>query len=202
MTRHDINNQTTTLMGHMALLKMKQPHLALNEQIRKAEAAAERISSMIQFTKEYENVGVNAPTWQNVRTLVDRCVKNVHIGRIQVMNDIPPGVELLADPLVANVFQNLIQNSIRHGGNVTDIRFSIEEKDGFSAIVYQDNGGGIPEEMKERLFTKGFGKDHGLGLFLSREILAITGIIITEEGEGGKGAKFVMTVSHNGMMTK
>jgi signal transduction histidine kinase len=44
------------------------------------------------------------------------------------------------------------------------------------------------------LFTKGFGKHTGLGLYLSREILSITGITITENGEPGKGARFEMTV--------
>ena len=53
--------------------------------------------------------------------------------------------------------------------------------------------------MKKKLFTEGFGKDHGLGLFLCREILSITGIVITEEGEPGQGAKFVMTMPQNGL---
>jgi signal transduction histidine kinase len=53
--------------------------------------------------------------------------------------------------------------------------------------------------MKEKMFGKGFGKDHGFGLFLSREILAITGISITEMGEPGKGAKFVMTIPSCGL---
>jgi signal transduction histidine kinase len=41
--------------------------------------------------------------------------------------------------------------------------------------------------------TRGFGKNTGLGLFLSREILAITGIMIAEMGEPGKGARFEIT---------
>ncbi|MCX6690353.1 MAG: sensor histidine kinase, partial [Methanoregula sp.] len=47
---------------------------------------------------------------------------------------------------------------------------------------------------KKKLFTRGFGKHTGLGLFLSREILAITGITITENGVPGKGARFEITV--------
>ncbi len=53
---------------------------------------------------------------------------------------------------------------------------------------------GITVEDKKRLFTRGFGKNTGLGLFLSREILAITGITITENGTPGKGARFEITV--------
>jgi len=48
---------------------------------------------------------------------------------------------------------------------------------------------GINDEARANLFTKGFGKNHGLGLFLSQEILAITGIMITENGMPGHGGQ-------------
>ena len=53
---------------------------------------------------------------------------------------------------------------------------------------------GVSAEEKKRLFTRGFGKNTGLGLFLSREIIAITGIAITGNGVPGKGARFEITV--------
>jgi signal transduction histidine kinase len=52
----------------------------------------------------------------------------------------------------------------------------------------------ITDDARKHLFERGFGNHTGLGLFLSREILAITGIAITENGEAGKGARFEMTV--------
>ena len=61
-------------------------------------------------------------------------------------------------------------------------------------ITYEDNGTGIPAEDKEHIFGKGFGKHTGLGLFLTREILAITNITIRENGEPGKGVRFEILV--------
>jgi signal transduction histidine kinase len=61
-------------------------------------------------------------------------------------------------------------------------------------IIYQDNGVGITSEDKPKLFRKGFGKHTGLGLFLAREILAITGSTIMETGFPGKGARFEIIV--------
>ena len=55
--------------------------------------------------------------------------------------------------------------------------------DAFRAIVSQDDGVGISADMKMGLFARGSGKGHGYGLFLSHEILSITGITITEPGE-------------------
>ncbi|MEI6842844.1 MAG: ATP-binding protein, partial [Methanomicrobiales archaeon] len=74
------------------------------------------------------------------------------------------------------------------------IRFSGEESVDDYLIVCEDDGDGIVAAEKEKIFERGFGKNTGLGLALSREILAITGITITETGEPGKGARFEMTV--------
>jgi signal transduction histidine kinase len=60
--------------------------------------------------------------------------------------------------------------------------------------MWEDDGTGIPDEEKERIFERGYGKNTGLGLFLAREVLGITGIGIREDGVPGKGARFVITV--------
>jgi signal transduction histidine kinase len=61
-------------------------------------------------------------------------------------------------------------------------------------IIYTDDGVGVAAEDKERIFQRGFGKHTGLGMFLSREILGITGITIKETGEAEKGVRFEITV--------
>ncbi len=58
----------------------------------------------------------------------------------------------------------------------------------------EDDGEGVPADEKEKIFERGFGKNTGLGLFISREILDITGITIRETGVPGKGARFEMAV--------
>jgi signal transduction histidine kinase len=61
-------------------------------------------------------------------------------------------------------------------------------------IVWEDNGTGVPDGEKEHIFERGFGNNTGLGLFLCREILAITGIGIHETGVSGNGARFEITI--------
>jgi signal transduction histidine kinase len=77
---------------------------------------------------------------------------------------------------------------------MTAIRLTSRETGAGLVVVCEDNGAGIATEDKARLFEQGYGKHTGLGLFLSREILSITGITITENGEPGKGARFEMVV--------
>ncbi len=194
ITRHDINNQMTALQGYLTLLKKKLPEPSLSDYFQKAVTAAQRISSIIQFTREYEKIGINAPAWQDCRTLVETAAKQVPLGNVMVKNELPAGAEVFADPLVVRVFYNLMDNAARYGGKITTIRFSLEERDDIYIVVCEDNGVGIPAGEKEQIFEQGFGKNTGLGLFLSREILSITGITIIETGEPGKGARFEMTV--------
>jgi signal transduction histidine kinase len=107
----------------------------------------------------------------------------------------PADPEVYADPLFEKVFYNLIDNALRYGGDqMKTIWISSREINTGLKIVCEDDGVGISAEDKKKLFTRGFGKNTGLGLFLSREILAITGITIIENGTPGKGARFEIAV--------
>jgi PAS domain S-box-containing protein len=194
ITRHDINNQMTVLQGYLSLLEMKQTDPALDDYIQKMDASAKRISSMIQFTKEYEEIGITQPAWQDVRTIVTNAAKEISFGKIQLKNDLPVGMEVFSEPLIFKVFYNLMDNAVRYGDTITNIRFSVESRNGDRIIVCEDDGVGVTAIEKEKIFLRGFGKNTGLGLALSQEILEITGISIEECGEPGKGARFEMTV--------
>jgi signal transduction histidine kinase len=106
-----------------------------------------------------------------------------------------PDLEIFADPLLEKMFYNLIDNALRYGGEqMTTICITNRKYNGNLVIAVEDDGNGISVDDKKRLFTKSFGNHTGLGLFLSREILDITGITIRETGEPGKGARFEIVV--------
>ena len=193
ITRHDIVNQLTVLQGYLTILEMKQPDPSLTTYLAGLRAAAVRISAMIRFTKEYEQVGVAVPAWADCRRLVDTAAKEVSSGTITVKNEIPAGTEIFVDPLIVRVFYNLIDNAVRYGGKITTLRFSVQAG-ADPVVICEDDGDGVPAGEKDRIFDRGFGKNTGMGLFLAREILAITGIAICESGEPGAGARFEMTV--------
>jgi PAS domain S-box-containing protein len=202
ITRHDINNQLMALLGNLELLERNSPETSSNAHLLQVKAAAKRISATIEFTKTYEDIGVQEPVWHDVRTLVATATKDVLIGNVKVLNDCPSGIEVFADPLILKVFTNLIDNAIQHGTGVSTIRFYLQLRGDERSIVCEDDGAGIEPAMKDKLFTRGVGKNHGLGLFLSREIVSITGITLTEEGLPGHGARFIMTIPRGGVRGK
>jgi signal transduction histidine kinase len=95
------------------------------------------------------------------------------------------------------VFYNLVDNALKHAGDaLTTIRIFTQETGTGLTIVVEDDGAGISDADKPNLFTRGFGKYTGFGLFLSREILSITGMTIAETGTAGRGARFEIAVPH------
>ena len=98
---------------------------------------------------------------------------------------------LFADPLLEKAVYNLIENSLRHGERVTQIKVRFSLQDGYNGMLtFEDNGVGIPNVHKHKIFERDFGKNTGLGLFLIREILSLTGMSIYECGQPGQGARF------------
>ncbi|MEI7435135.1 MAG: PAS domain S-box protein, partial [Methanomicrobiales archaeon] len=164
ITRHDILNLLTVLIAQMELIKRKQYDPSLDKHFNKIIDATERIHAIIQFTKTYESIGVHTPVWQDIRILVDKATEDAEPGKVQVNNDIPYGAEVFADPLVVKVFYNLMDNAVRYGGKITTIRFSALESDDDQLIVCEDDGDGVPQNEKEKIFERGFGKNTGLGL--------------------------------------
>lgn len=195
ITRHDILNQLTILRGYLDLSGsyLTDP-VRLQEYLEREERAAATIEAQIRFTRDYQDLGLQAPSWQSVSLNIEKAIAIIPMGTIRV-EMMGSDVEIFADPLCEKVFFNLIDNAIRHGGDrMTTIRFSSRESEHGMTIVVEDDGAGISPADRKRLFERGFGKNTGLGLFLSREILSITGITITETGTEGQGARFEIAV--------
>jgi PAS domain S-box-containing protein len=199
ITRHDINNQLNILMGFLEISKGSLADPAITADfITKEEKIADAISRQIMFTKDYENMGVNAPSWQDTGKIVADLISRLPVCDVKIRaEDAIP--EIFADPLLEKVFYNLIENALRYGGQgMKEIRITSRRDDSDLVIAVQDDGEGVRSEEKDKIFLKGFGQNTGLGLFLSREILAITGITIIENGVTGRGARFEIRVPKGG----
>jgi signal transduction histidine kinase len=197
ITRHDMLNRITALLGYLELSRdiIKDPLLI--EYNQKELIMIKEIQKQIEFTRAYQDIGIKLPEWQNVHKSILTAASQLNTGSIAV-EPCEKTIEIYADPLLEKVFYNLIDNSIRYGEKLTRIRCTHQVNEHGLILIYEDDGVGIPPEDKPKIFKKGFGKNTGLGLFLSHEILAITAITITENGEPNKGSRFEIRVP-NGM---
>jgi PAS domain S-box-containing protein len=192
ITRHDMTNQLTILYGTIALAKDAGPGSGVAPMLARMEKCAQVMSSHIDFTRTYQDLGTSLPQWQDMEGLIRSLPVSGEIEHLDLRG--LRGVSIYADPMLPKVFHNLFEDSIRYGGRPTNVRLGREMREGQLVLAFEDAGPGIPVSDKEHIFIKGFGKGTGLGLFLSREILAITGITITETGCPGKGVRFELAV--------
>jgi PAS domain S-box-containing protein len=193
ITRHDILNQLTAILGYLELTKMKYPDPQLQEFIHKEIQAAETIKTQIMFTKDYQNIGVRSPQWFDLKKVILSSAALLPLSSMNLDVDCDT-LEIYADPMLEKVFYTLLENALRHSTTITTIGFSCRTGAEGLVVTCQDNGEGIPAEVKEAIFEHRYFKHTGFGLFLSRAILGITGIKIRETGEPGKGARFEIIV--------
>jgi signal transduction histidine kinase len=193
VTRNYIPNQLTALLGYIDLAKAKVTDPEMQDLFRREETVAQIIRRQVEFSRTYEEIGAQKPRWLNVDADIRAFISSLTLPHITFTLRLD-GLEIFADPLFEKVYADLIDNSLRHGVRVKNITFSYMRFNGDIAIVYEDDGIGIHAEDKERIFEKGVGRYTGFGLFLSREILGITGLSITERGTYGQGARFEILV--------
>lgn len=194
ITRHDILNQVTALTAYLELahLKMTDPNTV--ECLEKTRKIVDVIHRQILFTRDYEEMGISSPVWQNVEEGIRKSAGALPMGNVRLDLDVD-SLEIFADPLFEKISYNLIDNALRYGGDqLSIIRFSKKEMPGVLVLICEDDGRGIAINEKVRIFGKGFGNHTGFGLFLVREILSITGMSITENGVPGKGARFEILI--------
>ena len=172
ITRHDILNNISVIYAYLELFEIKLKDPGFLEYLRVMITATKEIQAQIGFTRVYEELGSHEPLWVRLDTLLP-CSSLP--DSITMKADFPE-VFIFADPMVQKIFSALLDNSIRHGKRVSAIRVFTEESDRDLTVIWEDNGVGIDEKDKERIFEQGFGKNTGLGMFLVREILSLTGI--------------------------
>jgi PAS domain S-box-containing protein len=191
LTRHDITNQITALNGYILLLSETTNDPVSARYISACTGILGKIDQHLQFSREYEEIGKHEPVWQSMDRIVDRARSSLTPAGVEISIRVPP-VWIYADPLTEKVMYNLLENALRHGGSgLSRVLVTAEEQAGGELVmVFEDNGAGVPAEEKELIFSHGFGKNTGLGLTLSREILSATDIRIIETGIYGKGARF------------
>lgn len=194
ITRHDILNQLTALLGYIELSREDITDESVRHYFEKMEKIAQTIHEQILFTRDYQQLGVTGAQWSLISSTIYEGIASVDLSTTRVSVDVD-SLEVFADPLLVRAFYNLAHNSLTHGGpGLSEIRISGQETERGYLLLYEDDGAGISNEDKGKIFNAGYGKITGYGLFLIREILAITGITIRETGEEGTGARFEILI--------
>lgn len=195
LTRHDIRNKLSTLNGRLFLLKKKfGADTAAMLHLKEMELASQQMLRILEFERFYVKVGSEELKCVNVENLLSEAASLfTDLKGAQLVNECR-GLTVLADSLLRQMFYNLMDNTLKYGGAVKTIRVHFKEEKDSLKLIYEDDGVGVDDDMRSRLFEKGFGKGTGYGLYLIKRICEAYGWTIKETGKKGQGAKFTMTI--------
>ncbi len=197
LTRHDVHNKLSIITGNLYLDKKLTSDPKLMESFKDMELACNMVVQIFNFAKDYERLGVEELAQIDLEDSIRQSISLFSdLKGVNIMNECH-GLTVFADSLLRQLFYNLIDNSLKYGDKLTQIKIHYEEIERKQIkLVYEDDGIGIPQDMKANLFREGFtsGKGTGYGLFLIKKMTEVYGWNIRETGEFGKGARFVITI--------
>lgn len=195
LTRHDVRNKLSVISNNIYLArKQLDQNKDVSKYLDTINSTIDQVDRIFSFAQTYEQLGVEELSETSVKTTVDEAISLFsNIGNVTFVNDCS-GLFVMADSLLRQIFYNFIDDSLKHGEKVSQIKVYYEVQPKGLKLIYEDDGIGIPENEKEFSFKEGYGKGTGYGLYLIQKICEVYGWTITETGKPGQGVKFVIFV--------
>ena len=214
LVSHELRTPLTSIHGLSdVLLKFPVPAEESREMLSTIHAEAVRLGETINRYLDLTRLESGAQMLNlasvDCRRLIQDCLRNLSVlaneRRIRLLDRIDPHLPaLVADPhLLTQAIENLISNAIKYSPPDTEVVASAKHDDDFVMISISDQGYGIPEEARDRIFEK-FYRLHrdssagivgtGLGLPLVKEIVELHGGKIVVQSPAGAGATFTITL--------
>lgn len=194
LTRHDARNKLSIIANNVYLAKIQlgEKNKTL-QHLSNIDLAISQIDDIFSFARSYEMLGSEELSYQDVTKCFDEAAAILDSNNVQLINNCK-NLSVFADSLLRQVFYNLIDNSLKYGETLTNIRlhYKIDEKS--LRLIYEDNGSGILNKEKEKIFQHGYGRNTGLGLYMIEKICKCYGWKIRETGTEGRGAQFTITI--------
>ncbi len=164
------------------------------EIVDSTEAASERMMNLLSSFGQSATIPETNPSIlvQNIAKLAEKVATNMKIN-LEIADD-AKNLKISKSRLLPMVFDNLFRNASIHAGEKPVVRTEISRQGDFVVITISDNGPGVSEEIRERLFQRGAStRRGGLGLYLSKKIVeAMNGSLVLEDSKDRKGATFVI----------
>jgi len=207
---HDVANSVTAASGYLQLIDRSSMDPGKDARwLERALASLDGSARLIDTVRKVHHLGSSPMTSVDLDVLLPEVISQIlpkkDGGEILYsgMHDaVVNGTDLLPD-----LFTNLIDNAVKHSGGRVNIAVTVRpyhtQGMDYVRVDIADNGPGIPDQVKERLFTRGErgrtrAPGHGMGLFLVANIVAeVGGRIWVEDrvpGDHTKGARFVVLI--------
>ena len=198
---HEIKNKTVGLLGGAKALRQEltdPEHLILLDAMIEA---VEDIDTITENTLQYGTIASRQKEMYNLNDFVKKRVSLMKISHdfdYHVLEEKyhPEPLEVLIDALALKaVFTNIIKNSLKATETGKKITVGTKENQGFAEFYIADQGCGMTQEEKEKIFLPNFTRGgYGLGLSIADENAKLHGGYINAESVVGQGSTFTVGI--------
>jgi len=202
---HEVNNPLAVISYATQLLQREEGQSdEQQELLQRIGEEVERLKTLtgglLSFSRSGETVLRATDLHQILQDVL--LLVRYELGRknIELIEDYTAVPLVMADPnKLKQVFINLAMNAAQAMGREGRLKVSTGKTPaGDALVVIADNGPGIPEDIQAQIFepfftTKKEGEGTGLGLYLSRNILAEHNAELSLHSAPGQGAEFSIT---------
>lgn len=190
---HDVLNSLQNINLALELLKLKGFQKEELDEIKEASLKIENIIKLTRWTSVLSNVVLK----ENLKADINSCFKKAISYFPNIKKEIISNCQTISvkipSPLLIHFFYELIDNSLKHGGEkFSQIKVSCEQKENKIYIEYEDNGMGIPTKKRNRIFLEDMVKNHAL--YIMKGTLNTLEGDMEEKGEEKQGVKFIISV--------
>jgi signal transduction histidine kinase len=206
---HDLRTPLTSLHGYLETLRLKADTLSEAERLRYLDIAlgqSRNVGRLAQSLFELARLEYGVVKPEKERFFLADLVQDVfqkfelaaEARRQRLVAEIAPDLPAVAADvaMIERVLTNLLDNAIRHTPVGGDIVLRLQREGGAIGVEISDSGPGIPEQLKQTLFTRpafpngGRAAAGGLGLVIVRRILQLHDSDIQLAQGSGRGAVF------------
>lgn len=197
LLRHDVKNKIRIAQGYHKILQKFELSEEVKDYLKKANKAIRKSTDIIEKVRTLREIR-NENMVKNIKInpILEKLIANnkdiADQNNIQIKKK-ATDCKIRGGELLEELFSNLIENSIKHS-NGNKIKITNREKDSECIVSVEDNGKGIPDEEKEKIFERNYRKSKsggtGLGLYLVKEIAESYGGSVEVKNSELGGARF------------
>ncbi|WGI18096.1 PAS domain S-box protein [Methanonatronarchaeum sp. AMET-Sl] len=197
LLRHDVKNKNQIAQGYLNLIQEQEIPPKTKEHLKKAQNNLKESNKITEKIKSLQKARQEKPKPINLNKTLKKIQQQNPEIQTTIHNNLPNQTTINAGPLLNQVFTNIIENSIKHS-NANKIKIKTKNQKTKITITIEDNGKGIPDQEKQKIFNKGYSKGKnkgtGLGLYLVKQIIKhYNGKITTKNSKMG-GTRFDITL--------
>ncbi|QCW04651.1 ATP-binding protein [Natrinema pallidum] len=198
LLRHEVLNSAQIISGHASLLQAECDDERVRTRLEMIEGESDDLVDVIDDIRAMLEANRDPETHSTVdlttllRTQVAECRARFDEAVIDI--ECPASAHVQGNEGLKWVFSNLLENAIEHADAATPhVRVTVDEQPETVIVTVADDGPGIPEKERERLFERK-STNHGLGLYLSRILANRYGGTVDLADTGPDGSVFVVAL--------